>query len=61
MPLLAFLAAIMRRTRSSGMGSPLRWWRVKPRNTSGCQHQCSSICDGASTKSRSTLVPEKRR
>ena len=42
---------------ASGMGSPLAWWPLIRLSASGCQHQFSSICDGASTKSRSTRVP----
>ena len=42
------------------MASPVSWWRANRASTSGRQHQCSMICDGASTKSRSVLVPENR-
>ena len=35
-----------------------RWWRAWRLSTSGSSSQCSKSCDGSSTKSRSTLVPE---
>ena len=31
-----------------------------PRSTSGSNAQCSKICEGSSTKSRSTCVPDRR-
>ena len=53
-------ASIIRLISEVGSGSPVSKCRLKLLSIAGCQHQCSSICDGASTKSRSTLVPLKR-
>ena len=59
-PELSVFAPSIASSSASGRGSPVRWWRVKPASTSRSHTQCSSICEGASTKSRSVLVPLKR-
>jgi len=40
-----------------GSGAPVRWCLEKRRSTSRSHTQCSSICEGASTKSRSVDEP----
>jgi hypothetical protein len=42
------------------MGSPVCQWRAWRCSTSGSVIQCSKSCDGSSTKSRSTCVPDSR-
>ena len=58
MPEPNFFAARMRCTSDSSMrGQPVQWLRISARLSIRLAHS-SYICDGASTKSRSTLVPE---
>ena len=42
---------------ASGMGFPVSWCRAKRSSTSRVATQCSSTCEGNSTKSRATSVP----
>ena len=56
-PELALREASSAAISASGIGSPV-WWCADIRaSAAGCQHQFSSIWEGASTKSRSTRVP----
>eukprot|EP00965_Chrysotila_dentata_P039674 1318580-Pleurochrysis_carterae.AAC.4 len=57
MPALAVREAKSALSSSSGIGSPVSWCLLIRASASGFQHQFSSICEGASTKSRSTRVP----
>ena len=57
-PELALRDASSDASSASGMGAPLSWCADMRLSASGCQHQFSSIWLGASTKSRSTCVPE---
>ena len=36
----------------------MRWWTAKRRSSSGSSSQCSKSCEGNSTKSVATFVPE---
>jgi hypothetical protein len=54
---LALRLAASRAIKSSGSGWPVLWCLDRRLRIDGCQHQFSSIWLGASTKSRSTLVP----
>ncbi len=56
-PSATCLRAIMFSMSASGSGSPVTTWRDTCFRIDGSHIQFSSICDGASTKSRRTLVP----
>ena len=60
-PWLKVRAASTFSSSASGIGSPVSAWSAKRRSTSGRSSQCSKSCDGSSTKSRATLVPEIER
>ena len=57
-PLLNFSAARILSSSACGIGSPVSWCTAKRRSTSGTVSQCSNSCEGSSTKSRATEVPE---
>ena len=45
-------------THSDGIGSPVSWCRANARRIDGSHAHISLTCDGYSTKSRGTAVPD---
>lgn len=54
---VVFFDAINMFSKSSGICTSVFQCYESDRSTLGVQHQCSSICDGTSTKSRGPAVP----